>query len=89
MINFETVTINQKTKLEDIYVVEIGIDWNDKWKTLDKFPDNEIVIHEFTDIKEVDVYLKYAKEVSCDGLGMFRYKLSKVPIRYSKKYKKI
>ena len=43
----------------------------------------------FTDYKEVDSYLKYADEVSKDGLGKFLYKLSKVPIKYSKKYKKV
>ena len=77
------------TLLNYIYVVEIGFDWNNKWKHFTSLPEQYIKTHEFTDYKEVDSYLKYADEVSKDGLGKFLYKLSKVPIKYSKKYKKV
>lgn len=81
--------MNDNTKVNDVYVVEIGFDWGFKWKTFLNLPSKYISTHEFTDYKQVDEYLKYADEVSKDGLGKFLYKLSKVPIKYSKKFKKI
>ena len=77
-----------ETPLNDIYVVEIGFDWGNKWKSFSCLPEQYIKTHEFIDYKEVDSYLKLADEVGKDGLGKFLYKLSKVTIKYSKKYKK-
>jgi len=74
--------------VEDIYVVEIGFDYDNKWKRFSNLPPQYIKTHEFTQYKDLDSYIKYAEEVSADGLGKFFYKISKIPVKYSKKYKR-
>ena len=44
-----------ETPLNDIYVVEIGFDWGNKWKSFSCLPEQYIKTHEFIDYKEVAI----------------------------------